>query len=462
VHAAGTHLAEHESWDLLAVYYDMIDRVGHEFMEFYPPKMQQIEDEDYERYKGVIDQVYRFHDLMLGRYMRLVGPETTIMIISDHGFFSDHLRPAGPAGGPKKEPLRWHREYGIIVARGPGIKKDELVFGASLLDIAPTTLALLGLPVAKDMEGRVLTQLFEQHYEPDYVDTYGEPDSVDDTGSDEDPWAAQQLLEQFVALGYIEETSEEDDGAKAVEQAVQQKLSNLAEVYLSIREHAKAAPLLEDLLQRKPDDFRTKMKLAQCRLHLGDYDLCHQTVDEILEKYPKSAWGHLLAGMLASKKGDQADALSHFKQAEVSGPNMPQLHTRMGQVYLQQERWSEAKAVFNKALEIDGDSARAYRGLGIALYQQQDYEHAVENLLRSVALLHHQPRTHLYLALAFIAVGGLERAERVLHIALKLKPQMVAAHEALAKIYSKKGDEAQSLFYRSQAEVFRKQDAVEA
>ena len=52
----------------------------------------------------MIKAAYQFHDLMLGVYMELVPEDTAIMLISDHGFHPDHLRPehisnepAGPA-----------------------------------------------------------------------------------------------------------------------------------------------------------------------------------------------------------------------------------------------------------------------------------------------------------------------------------------------------------------------------
>ena len=45
---------------------------------------------------------------------------------------------------------------------GPGVKHDELVHSATLLDIAPTILTLFGLPVGEDMDGRVLTEAFEE------------------------------------------------------------------------------------------------------------------------------------------------------------------------------------------------------------------------------------------------------------------------------------------------------------
>ena len=45
-------------------------------------------------------------------------------------------------------------------ASGPG----RVVQGASVLDIAPTILYLMGLPVARDMEGRVLTEILDDDF----------------------------------------------------------------------------------------------------------------------------------------------------------------------------------------------------------------------------------------------------------------------------------------------------------
>ena len=44
---------------------------------------------------------------------------------------------------------------------GPGIKHDERIYGANLLNVAPTVLTLLGLPVGEDMAGPPLLQAFE-------------------------------------------------------------------------------------------------------------------------------------------------------------------------------------------------------------------------------------------------------------------------------------------------------------
>jgi hypothetical protein len=50
---------------------------------------------------------------------------------------------------------------GVLLVAGAGIRPGATPARASVLDVAPTLLYLLGLPVARDMEGRVLTEILE-------------------------------------------------------------------------------------------------------------------------------------------------------------------------------------------------------------------------------------------------------------------------------------------------------------
>ena len=54
---------------------------------------------------------------------------------------------------------------GIFCAFGPGVRQGVRLPRLSIMDLAPTVLWLRGLPVPEDMDGRVLTDLFE----PDFV-----------------------------------------------------------------------------------------------------------------------------------------------------------------------------------------------------------------------------------------------------------------------------------------------------
>jgi predicted AlkP superfamily phosphohydrolase/phosphomutase len=51
-----------------------------------------------------------------------------------------------------------HRRHGILIAWGAGIRSGERVENARIMDLTPTILHLMGLPVPDDMDGRVLSE----------------------------------------------------------------------------------------------------------------------------------------------------------------------------------------------------------------------------------------------------------------------------------------------------------------
>jgi predicted AlkP superfamily phosphohydrolase/phosphomutase len=57
-----------------------------------------------------------------------------------------------------------HRMDGILIAEGPPIRQGQWISGASVLDLAPTILHLMGEGVPCDMDGRVLEDLFTERF----------------------------------------------------------------------------------------------------------------------------------------------------------------------------------------------------------------------------------------------------------------------------------------------------------
>jgi predicted AlkP superfamily phosphohydrolase/phosphomutase len=54
-----------------------------------------------------------------------------------------------------------HRMNGVVALWGPGVKPGHELHGAQIVDLAPTILALLGVEIPHDMDGRVLQEAFE-------------------------------------------------------------------------------------------------------------------------------------------------------------------------------------------------------------------------------------------------------------------------------------------------------------
>ncbi|AMV27734.1 Type I phosphodiesterase / nucleotide pyrophosphatase [Gemmata sp. SH-PL17] len=60
----------------------------------------------------------------------------------------------------------YHDQAGMIVMSGPGVRTGATIGACSTLDIAPTLLTLLGLPIPVHMKGRVLEEALEPDVRP--------------------------------------------------------------------------------------------------------------------------------------------------------------------------------------------------------------------------------------------------------------------------------------------------------
>ena len=442
---AATYLAAQDDWDLLAVYYDTIDHACHGFMEYHPPAMAHVSAEDAALFGPVVTGVYRFHDMLLGRLLSLVGPETTVLILSDHGFHSDGLRPAVARHtrdprekfGPEMNPVAWHREQGLFVAAGAAIRRDEIIHGATLLDIAPTVLTLLGVPVPADMDGRALTQLFVgSPTVPERVASYEAPHPLDgmhrDLPAEEaDPWAARQALEQLAALGYIE--LNDDDPSKMAASARWDRRWNLAQVYLTSSRPALAEQLLREMLSEE-DQPTVRTHLATCLLALDRSAEAAETIAPLLDgAVPPAA--RLLMGRAKLRLHDTAEALGWLESLRAEEEQRPALSLALGQTYLRCEMLPEAEAAFRRALEHDDHSAQAHDGLGVALRRQGHYEDAVYEHMRAASLQHNRAQTHTNLGIALARTGQVDWAIRAFEQAVELAPDEPFPHRCLARLY---------------------------
>ena len=59
-----------------------------------------------------------------------------------------------------------HDPYGIFIASGPDIKNEQELKNLQIIDITPTILHMLDLPLSTDMDGRVLKEIFRSESEP--------------------------------------------------------------------------------------------------------------------------------------------------------------------------------------------------------------------------------------------------------------------------------------------------------
>ena len=195
----GLHLFDSYPVDLFAVYFGGVDVASHRFWKFAHPEAKDygVRPEDAAVLGGIIDAYYAYIDDLLGEYMQRLGPGDTLLLVSDHGF-QPVLIPGKPTTSGH------HRLEGVVALWGRGIRRGARIDPARLVDILPTVLRILDLPIAKTLEGREIAAALDSAY----LDAHPARAAADYGASagaaqPETSELDRNVLERLRSLGYI-------------------------------------------------------------------------------------------------------------------------------------------------------------------------------------------------------------------------------------------------------------------
>ncbi len=442
IHNAATHVMRMTDWDFMAVYYDLIDHFCHAYMKFHPPKLDMVPEESYNLYKDAVKGAYRFQDMMLDRMLELAGEDTNIIILSDHGFESGPRRiikmPKYPAA-----PALEHRQFGMFVASGPNIKKNEKVFGLSLIDIAPTVLHMFDLPIGKDMDGKVALDLFKDIKKPTYIESwegvegdFGQHKVLEEI----DQLSDHETMEQLIELGYIDRPDEKIE--TAILKTKCDLKHNLGRVYLGKKDFVKAREILLELVNeeypvlKEEDKLKDNEKVGDIiidkipfymdllivSLKEDDYDNAEKYLKILREKNSTFRLNTFYSeATILLGKGKIHEALKILETVKSRNPNS-EVWYQIGKIYMRLDRFEEAKQAIENAIEFETDKAKFHQAMAEILVRLGDYEEAAEYALTSIELVKYFPEAHYILGEALEKLGDLENAKKAFETASKLKP----------------------------------------
>jgi predicted AlkP superfamily phosphohydrolase/phosphomutase len=150
----------------------------------------------------VVASIFKREEIYEGPYVER-APD---IVVWCHEMYKEGPLAAGPLIGevPYNELLQVpgsHDEKGIFLAMGPGIEKGKILEGARLVDVPPTVLHAMELPVPSDMDGQVLAEIFtERERAVESVDLVLSRQSAENyLSADEE----QQIKEKLKGWGYL-------------------------------------------------------------------------------------------------------------------------------------------------------------------------------------------------------------------------------------------------------------------
>jgi tetratricopeptide (TPR) repeat protein len=369
--------------DLAAIYFEGIDMMGHRFQHCMPPRLAICSEEEARQFGDAVTGFYAYQDALIGDIVRTAGDDATFMVVSDHGFRSGAVRPADALPYTTQQPVEWHAPNGIFLLSGPGARRAaSLGVRPTLFDIAPTLLHLAGLPAARDMPGRVLTEALEPGFAAAHpvrgiasYETIGperHAPSID--GGPESRQAESDLLASLRSLGYIGGDNEgtvpaagsagvatgaASGGSPGADPGAGTQVfyhRNLATYFLKRQDYAHAAEQLRlaNARQRLP---KNDQMLSEAYLGMGDKAAAQAALRDGLAALPTSDIEPLLwlvqldldapggavvaeadarryaarsaakpglddavSGLLLERRGETAEALRHFRQAFAADP----------------------------------------------------------------------------------------------------------------------------------------------
>lgn len=326
----------------------------------------------------IIPGAYRLLDLFLGRLRQLTGESAPIFLFSAAGRRNEYGTFAP----------------GILALSGEGLRAGETIYGATLLNIAPTLLTLLGQPVSDDMPGRVWS----------------------------DAWRTPPRVNRCPPAAYIPQTGEPASAPAPPFHAVRRNNRwRLAETLFETRRYGEAVRLLTGL-HRESRERPVLLLLAQSLLHSGANAAAEALLTPlVLAENPPFARYLLGVAVLAQKRTAEGWELLHGAE-RTGAQEPPAFFVRLGYAYFQSRRIDLARRAFEAVIARDPDNTGGHLGLAGCAILRRDLPRAVAHAERTVALRYDSPYAHLILGRVYEWQEKLPEAVRAYETALRFQP----------------------------------------
>jgi Flp pilus assembly protein TadD len=348
--------------DLLAVYFELVDATKHLFMHYAPPREPHIDEAGFTRYRDAVTEAYVEQDRIIGDLIAMCDDNTVVVVVSDHGFKSGDTRPRQRpeiwAGGA----AFWHLIDGIICMYGPGIRAGYQIGDADIFDIAPTVLALQGLPKPADMPGSVIEGAFEEPLSSllnrTPVATLQRERAVDAQALGVDDATSEAALKKLEALGYI--TPDNHDAH-----------NNLGQIYQKQGRYAEAIEEFKKALELNPNFPAALNNLGMCYGKLKQYDQAEETLRSALQLNPHDVLAMNNMAVMYMETGRFEAAREFAQRAVTVEPNYANGHLTLGSIYATMRQFDMAEAEFERALELDPSNRNAQNNLARLRQERQ-------------------------------------------------------------------------------------------
>ena len=188
-----------------------------------------------------------------------------------------------------------------------------------------------------------------------------------------DPVEAREAIQQLISLGYIDKPDENKE--KAIEDTVRELQYNLAQSYIDAGQYHNALPILKELSEKWPDEYRFGIQLVSCYQVIGQTKEARSLLEELFRRKERNAKEAVkkLKELKKKNKDKEFKDLSGEEQREfrklsvVASRNPYSMEYLMGTLLFEEGKEEEALLQLKKAEKADSRRPGIYIKLGTSI-----------------------------------------------------------------------------------------------
>jgi predicted AlkP superfamily phosphohydrolase/phosphomutase/Tfp pilus assembly protein PilF len=389
-HRVGIALYQQQEPLVMMMSFEGTDAVNHLFSPYHPPYREGISQAEFRKYWPTVANYYSEVDRLIGEWMKVLTDDTTVIIMSAHGFRWGKNRPrVQPVG---RSALSDHRNPGVFIAYGNHVAPSRANHTLSLYDVTPTVLSLLGLPKSLEMPGNHASWIFR----------------------DLAPVTSVRVVsyDEFFA-------GRPAGGAGVSPEKYTQKLQSIGHLL----DPSRLQPVFEDE-EGNPAPAAAALAPAQWGMY--------------------AHWNN--QGIELRKQKKPREAVEAFQQAIDLNPTRPTPYLNMAMVLFERQQFTAAENVFIQAVQRGLPNAERWFIDFAALYRSQNMTSRAINLLYRGKQIF--PQSYVIAANLGSALAQAERyteGQAELERALGLQPSSTLVLNNLAVLYVKRNEYARAL-----------------
>lgn len=404
-HRVAINLFQQQEPLLLMMNYEGTDVVNHLFAPYHPPYREGINQTNFRKFWPAVANYYSEVDRLIGEWMNVLPDDTTVILLSAHGFRWGRTRPRVPPAG--RAALSDHRNPGIFIAYGNHVAPSRAGHQIAIYDVVPTVLSLLGLPKSTEMPGQHAAWVFRDIAPVTSVRvvSYDEFFPVQQVGGGAGI-DVQRYMQRLQAIGHLVDPSRPmqpvlENEAQAVASTPVDPAQWGAYAYynnrgVQLRKEGKLREALEAFqaaIERNPTRPTPYLNMAMVQFDREFYSEAEKLfLAAVARGLPNAEQWFVDFAALYRSRNMTSRAIAILYRGKEVFPQSYLIAANLGSALAQADRYTEGVPELERALGLQPSSTLALNNIGTYYAKKNDYARALDFWNRSLAIDPRQPR----------------------------------------------------------------------